>query len=269
MGDNRDYFFTYLEEHRLLNLDLYILKNNELVMLDVLSKEIFKREIRQAYPNSKSAYEAYIYRFSPLKDIKTELELMQIKNKYKNLYLVSQDYESNSFVRMIKDLNKNTAPPIPLNVEVNVDLQKAQSNNQLLSQKLHIKDQQINQLQTENQTLKQRIAELEAQLAAAQAQTAKENFSFEHKPVAAILDADHPKHAPDLAHAVNLWLALYGDSSANDTDSHSNRAFIWIKQNTGYPAIEDNSSVKRIREICTPLSDWGGQRPRENKQSDK
>lgn len=120
--------------------------------------------------------------------------------------------------------------------------------------------QQLDQAHDENERLRADIEQLKAQLV--ESHPREEVTGFDTDRLAAILDPTYSKHAPDLAHAVNLWLALYGDGSDNKTDSHSNRANTWLLHNTGYPA-DATTSLGRIREISTPLCDWGSQRPRE------
>ncbi|WP_227428857.1 hypothetical protein [Psychrobacter sp. I-STPA6b] len=77
-----------------------------------------------------------------------------------------------------------------------------------------------------------------------------------------IFDDTFEHHAPDLKHAINLWLDLYANGEIKE-DSHTNKANQWIKKNTNY---DDNaiSSTNRIREISTPLKDFGAKRSKEN-----
>lgn len=82
--------------------------------------------------------------------------------------------------------------------------------------------------------------------------------------LAIIMDKDNDKHAPDLAHAINLWLSLYNVGSKSQ-DSHTNRANNWIKNNTGY-SENDSQTINRIREITTPLIDWSSKRSREQEK---
>lgn len=117
---------------------------------------------------------------------------------------------------------------------------------------------ELKALQTENNVLKQRIAVLEAQ-------TAKHP---EQELMHPVLNTAHPRHAPDLAHSLNLWNDLYG--TASDTkDSHSNRANIWIGKNTGYADSQTGGSqaIARVREITTPFTEWGGQRNKNHKKN--
>lgn len=79
-----------------------------------------------------------------------------------------------------------------------------------------------------------------------------------------ILDESHEDHAPDLKHAIQLWIDLYIHDGIKG-DSHSSKANIWIKKNTNYV---DNaiSSIGRIREIATPFKDFGAKRSREEEK---
>lgn len=109
-------------------------------------------------------------------------------------------------------------------------------------------------LQAENADLLKRIAELENQANAAPA--------FD-----ALLDTEHEYHAPDLAYAVRLWLDTYANGKSKD-DSHTNLANIWIRQHTNYNKHDDGYQMmeSRIREIATPLKDFGQKRIKESKK---
>ena len=76
-----------------------------------------------------------------------------------------------------------------------------------------------------------------------------------------ILDDSHEYHATDLKYAIQLWHDLYIDGLIG-TDSHSNKADRWINSNTSYGNYAEDSSVKRLRQVSTPLKDFGGQRKR-------
>ncbi|EGK12842.1 hypothetical protein HMPREF9373_1430 [Psychrobacter sp. 1501(2011)] len=80
--------------------------------------------------------------------------------------------------------------------------------------------------------------------------------------LSAILDESNPAHAPDLKHAINLWIDLYVKGGIKG-DSHSNKANLWIGKNTRY-SPDAKSSIDRIREVTTPLKDFGTKRSREN-----
>jgi len=80
-----------------------------------------------------------------------------------------------------------------------------------------------------------------------------------------ILDNSHEHHAPDLKHAIQLWIDLYIKKGVGG-GSHSAMANNWIYSNTGYDSSENSSPIKRLREITTPFKDFGGQRPKEIKK---
>lgn len=120
----------------------------------------------------------------------------------------------------------------------------------------YIASRQTNEQNTPEQ---QRIADLENQLAQAKAQLADKPAN--DTLLTAIHDKSNEYHAPDLSHAVQLWVNLYIDGLIS-TDSHSNKANRWINSNTSYGNNAEDSSVKRLREVSTPLKDFGGQRKR-------
>lgn len=146
---------------------------------------------------------------------------------------------------------------------------------------------QLDSLKTENDKLNARlnkasdiyrqnqseIKELKAQLKKVNADNAVLNEQLSNKidapaddlTLQTILDESHNEHAPDLKHAINLWIDLYINKGVGG-GSHSAMANNWIYGNTGYESSTESSPVKRLREITTPLKDFGGQRPKEVKK---
>lgn len=75
---------------------------------------------------------------------------------------------------------------------------------------------------------------LKAELEQVQAEKSKvEYVDVKDSRLETLLDEQGEYYAPDLAHAVNLWLSLYGNGKIKD-DSHTNLSQVWIKHNTGY-----------------------------------
>ncbi len=84
--------------------------------------------------------------------------------------------------------------------------------------------------------------------------------------LALVFDSTNANYAPDLVHALNLWLDLY-HRNPKDSDSHTNKANIWLKNNTAYEYVKrGDTAMSRIREIATPLKDFGQQRAKEPKK---
>lgn len=119
------------------------------------------------------------------------------------------------------------------------------------------------QLIKELAAAKAEITKLENQLA--KAKTEQTDTPADDNILQTILDESHDEHAPDLKHAVKLWIDLYINKGVGG-GSHSAMANNWIYGNTGYENSTDSSPVKRLREITTPLKDFGGQRPKEVKK---
>lgn len=70
----------------------------------------------------------------------------------------------------------------------------------------------------------------------------------------AILDTNHPDHAPDLAIAVKLWLDLYGrDEKTKHSHSHGADLFLGKEQ-------LQSTAKERIKEITSPIKNWNKQR---------
>lgn len=76
-----------------------------------------------------------------------------------------------------------------------------------------------------------------------------------------ILDESHDYHAPDLKHAIQLWIDLYINDGIKN-DSHSNKAIQWISRNTEY-GENAKTSTDRIKEISSPSRYWSPHRKKE------
>ena len=125
---------------------------------------------------------------------------------------------------------------------------------------LHRAKTESNQYQKENESLKAKIAELEAN------EPSQSDTPADGEPLALVFDSTNANYAPDLVHALNLWLDLY-HRNPKDSDSHTNKANIWLKNNTAYEYVKrGDTAMSRIREIATPLKDFGQQRAKEPKK---
>ena len=125
---------------------------------------------------------------------------------------------------------------------------------------LHRAKTESNQYQKENESLKAKIAELEAN------EPSQSDTPADGEPLALVFDSTNANYAPDLVHALNLWLDLY-HRNPKDSDSHTNKANIWLKNNTAYEYVKrGDTAMNRIREIATPLKDFGQQRAKEPKK---
>jgi hypothetical protein len=71
--------------------------------------------------------------------------------------------------------------------------------------------------------------------------------------LAAVLDPTHRDHAPDLAEAIRLWLALYGGERTQH--SHSAACNHWLKAQG-----ISGTAANRIKEISSPQHAWDAQR---------
>lgn len=119
--------------------------------------------------------------------------------------------------------------------------------------------QQCEQKNVEIELLKVQIAHL--------AEQPQKIISQQPSVLDLILDTNHEKHAPDLAHAIHLWNSLY-HINLKEGDSHSNMATIWINQNTGYLSDSKGGtqSIGRLKEISTPFNDWPANRNQNHKK---
>ena len=145
--------------------------------------------------------------------------------------------------------------------EIPTFLDDEKQKAQLLSEQRegYIASRQTNEQNTPEQ---QEIAKLKKEIADLQKQLEERNDKpTDDTLLTAIHDKSNEYHAPDLSHAVKLWSNLYIDGLIG-TDSHSNKADRWINSNTSYGNNAEDSSVKRLRQVSTPLKDFGGQRKR-------
>ena len=144
-------------------------------------------------------------------------------------------------------------------------LESLKTENDDLNARLSIARNTYKQHQNEIKALKEKNEKLDTE----KAELIKQLSSQADTPandsiLQTILNESHEHHAPDLKHAIQLWNDLYINKLIG-TDSHSNRADIWIGSNTGY-AENARSSIGRIREIATPLKDFGAKRSKEIKK---
>lgn len=162
--------------------------------------------------------------------------------------------ESNPLTEVVKDLQAQIAQ-----MRDNV----GSNNDHPTTAELQAKDDKIAKLQTQLKAKDERIAELERQL--------NDRMYYAHLKIgdslSVLLDKDNDNYAPDLAHAVRLWLDIYANGKPKD-DSHTNLANVWISKNTNYHKNDDGYQMmqSRIREIATPLKDFGKKRIKEIKE---
>ena len=128
---------------------------------------------------------------------------------------------------------------------------------------------EIAQLKNDYEALKQGYGFLETTNKALIEQAGKDTQSdtpADNDLFAKILDESNENHAIDLKYAINLWLDLYVINPRAHGE-HSGNADTWLKKNTGYSELKGgDGSIKRIREIATPLKKFGSTRPKENQK---
>ena len=72
------------------------------------------------------------------------------------------------------------------------------------------------------------------------------------------------RYAPDLVLSIKLWEHIYITNPKSD--SHTNKAAIWLKDNAGYEVSKKSGSASKIREITTPFISWGTLRDKNYKK---
>lgn len=144
-------------------------------------------------------------------------------------------------------------------------LDSLKTENDNLNSRLNIARNTYKQHQNDIKILKEKNEKLEAEKVELIKQLKEQTDTpADYSILQTILNESHEYHAPDLKHAIQLWNDLYINKLIG-TDSHSNRADIWIGSNTGYDE-DAKSSIGRIREIATPLKDFGTKRSKEIKK---
>ena len=149
--------------------------------------------------------------------------------------------------------------------ELFAKLENLQAENNDINARLRTARDTYRQNQNEIKELKTQLEKSDADYAAFKEQLSnKIDAPADESMLQIILDESHEDHAPDLKHAIQLWIDLYIHYGIKG-DSHSSKANIWIKKNTNYV---DNavSSIGRIREIATPFKDFGAKRSREEEK---
>lgn len=146
--------------------------------------------------------------------------------------------------------------------ELLAKLESAQAENNALNARVSTAINTYRQNQSE-------IKELKAQLEKANADNLALNEKLSNKTdmpaddtiLQTILDESHDYHAPDLKHAIQLWIDLYINDGIK-SDSHSNKAAQWISGNTYY-GENARTSTDRIKEISSPSKYWSPHRKKE------
>lgn len=124
----------------------------------------------------------------------------------------------------------------------------------------------IDHLTAENQKQADTIRQLNERLEQQASEPSQSDTPADNDLFAKILDESNENHAIDLKYAINLWLDLYVINPRAHGE-HSGNADTWLKKNTEYSELKGgDGSIKRIREIATPLKKFGSTRPKENQK---
>lgn len=173
--------------------------------------------------------------------------------------------ELDSYIASLTNTSQDKTP-VQSDSDLLAKLQSLQAENNDLNSRLCTARNTYKQHQNEIKALKEKIKQAGIEKAKLIEQlNIQTNTPADDLTLQTILDESHDEHAPDLKHAVKLWIDLYINKDVGG-GSHSAMANNWIYKNTGYENSTDSSPVKRLREITTPLKDFGGQRPKEVKK---
>lgn len=166
------------------------------------------------------------------------------------------------------------AKPLNVNKYLNDENYSVYSDNDgytVTRESLLFPSEQVQNYIASKQTAKQNTPEQQEEIAKLKKEIAEFKERLNQKAdntvsslLKAIYDENHEHHAPDLSHAIKLWNDLYMNGLIG-TDSHSNKASLWIGNNTGY-ADDAKSSTDRIKEISSPSKNWSPHRKKEIKK---
>ena len=155
-----------------------------------------------------------------------------------------------------KNSNQMANNQDPINIDKKLKEKEEQIVNLIHSN--NKKSLDLKQKDDEITRLKARIAELEAKNTQLSTTiTTNNEFSL-------LFDKNHECFAPDLVYAIRLWNDIYANDQKKK-DSHTNLANTWIEKHTQYNkhAQGYEQAKGRIREITTPLKDFGAKRLKE------
>ena len=141
-------------------------------------------------------------------------------------------------------------------------LESVKADNNNLTARLNKASDIYRQNQSEIKELKAQLEKVNADNAALNEQLSnKIDAPADDNTLQTILNESHDYHAPDLKHAIQLWIDLYVNDGIK-SDSHSNKAAQWISRNTDY-AENAKTSTDRIKEISSPSKYWSPHRKKE------
>ncbi len=119
---------------------------------------------------------------------------------------------------------------------------------------LTVEHKRINEQNEEIERLRETIKNLNTQIEQLQSEQSLEPVKS-YNLLDLILDStDNERYAPDLAYAIQLWESVYVTNPKSG--KHSNKANIWIKNNTPYSGDRDDTYTRRLRDITSPLIGW-------------
>lgn len=247
--DNRkEYLGNFLDQYGLFNLTVYVSKDDgKSLEKDAVETKLLHDWIRTRYPVQSLMQTKFVSPYYLPKVQQAIINAMhsdEFSTEYQ-YYWEKDKFYSNRIFDLI-----NSKPEI-------VGYQFGMNTDEITAITIQNLNSQIKNQADEIATLQARITKLESEL-----NQANTTPAFD-----ALLDTGHEYHAPDLAYAVRLWLDIYANGKPKD-DSHTNLANVWISKHTNYNTHDDGYQMmqNRIREIATPLKDFGKKRIKESKK---
>ena len=169
--------------------------------------------------------------------------------------------ELDSYIASLTNTSQNNTPA-QNDSELLTKLETAQAENNALNARVSTAINTYRQNQNEIKELKAQLEKVNADNAALNEQLSSQATApADDNILQTILDESHDYHAPDLKHAIQLWIDLYINDGIK-SDSHSNKAAQWISRNTDY-AENAKTSTDRIKEISSPSKYWSPHRKKE------
>ena len=189
-----------------------------------------------------------LYYFDPLISIGFALNTVASNNNAQQTE--PNTYNLNTEIKQLKELVANKDAEIE---QLKNQLKELKSECVKTDLAFDMTEIENSDLKEENQQLKLKIQQLEAEWQIIQ----------DDKPDLLTLifdDTQTDRYAPDLVLAIKLWEDLYINNPRRD--SHSNKANLWIDENTGY----GDTSKGKLREITTPFINWSTHRDKKYKK---
>lgn len=213
------------------------------------------------------------YGFKPYNDVAKvypNLEKTTIKKVDLTNYLHDIGYSLDELIAQQKPINQAANSQHTGNYQDNHEVvnRNEQLAYQSLTKELNETKSALEKMTLSEAEAQRKVKELSRDLDEANRNLHQKSSKPDEDVLQTIFDESYEHHAPDLKNAAKLWIDLYIHDKVGG-NSHTGRADNWISKFTNYDAETtkaDQRSIDRIREIATPLKDFGTKRSKEVKK---